>query len=438
VKKIKSIVIAMLLITMMFNVFPIVFPAVSAHPDWKEELDWLAADVNYDGKVNMKDIYFIILWFGEYCPDADVNCDTKVNMKDIYEAILHFGKYTNEITIVDSAGRTVTIPYPLKNMCITNPPSAEIVRALEYTPGDRRNLVIGVSGTIKNRPDYWPILSQATQICDYAHSKDLYYEVVIALNPSAVFVYGTHRAVDIDHIQENLPGIPVVGIDCYKYDTLYNDIELWGIILGRRCKVAEIRNLFENILGMVAERTADIPEEDKVRIYAEHHARNWLAAAKFSEWTKMIEMAGAKNIFGHIPGGYTEVDCEAVYYADPQVILKDTRLGLGWPMGYNKTDEEVINNMLSAWNAEHKEDCGEIPWDDVSAVKNGKIYAISQDLASGPEKIYLVLYIAKICYPERFTDIDPDEYLRDWIRDYQHVPCDAIPDPCGIFIYPHV
>jgi len=62
----------------------------------------IRADVNGDRKVNMKDIYIVIMAFGSksgdpnWNPLADIapvgDLDKKVNMKDVYLAILNFGK----------------------------------------------------------------------------------------------------------------------------------------------------------------------------------------------------------------------------------------------------------------------------------------------------------------------------------------------------------
>lgn len=59
---------------------------------------YMVGDVNHDAKVNMKDLYIVILAFGSSPGDdnwnghADINEDGKVNMKDIYTVILHFGE----------------------------------------------------------------------------------------------------------------------------------------------------------------------------------------------------------------------------------------------------------------------------------------------------------------------------------------------------------
>jgi len=55
-------------------------------------------DVNFDGVVDMRDVYIVARSFGSY-PDhprwnfiADMNNDNKVDMRDIYLAIKNFGK----------------------------------------------------------------------------------------------------------------------------------------------------------------------------------------------------------------------------------------------------------------------------------------------------------------------------------------------------------
>lgn len=58
----------------------------------------LFGDINGDGKVNMSDIYIVVSAFGatpedpEWTPNADVIKDNIINMKDIFHVILHYGE----------------------------------------------------------------------------------------------------------------------------------------------------------------------------------------------------------------------------------------------------------------------------------------------------------------------------------------------------------
>ena len=58
-------------------------------------------------------------------------------------------------------------------------------------------------------------------------------------------------------------------------------------------------------------------------------------------------------------------------------------------------------------------------WDEIDAVKNDNVYVMSQFGHGGASKIIGALYVAKWMYPERLPDLDPDEYFRAWLEDFQ-------------------
>jgi len=104
----------------------------------------LRGDVNYDGKVDMKDTGIVVKAYGSYPdhsgwnPDADVNRDYKVDMKDVGVVTKYFGSTvvylvfdTGQSVLVDSQG-CVRIPSGAKSFMVkrdptSNPPVAVII-----------------------------------------------------------------------------------------------------------------------------------------------------------------------------------------------------------------------------------------------------------------------------------------------------------------------
>ena len=461
-KKIKSIIIAMLLITVMFNVLPGIFPVVSAHPDWKEEWEWLAADINYDGGIDVFDAVILSATAGarpgdpRWNIDADVNCNGIV---DVFDAVLvakYAGRFTETITIEDSTASlsppwhfrdNVTIPYPLKKIVVINPSALEIIRALNRT--DR---VVGISGTIRDNPDYWPELCNKTVICESAHGKweDADYARLFELNETvggvdAVFHYGTHPAVRtwIQELAERIDPIPVVGIDCYKFETMYDDMETMGVIFGRKpAAIGGIIAFFEEIMDLVENRTSGIPDEDKTRTYFAHHSGLYTTSNKKGTLGQILTKSGCCwNIFHEEPGPpYFDINPIELWHENrnPQMVLKDTRT-FQVPLGFGYHDEAPIQAYLD--DIYHSAEVD--GWDTCDAVVNERVYLLSQHLTAGPKKYIAVLYVAKFGCPELFDGIDPDEYLRRYLTEFQHLECaDNYPEvgklDCGIFMYPYI
>ncbi|MEZ5336602.1 MAG: iron ABC transporter substrate-binding protein, partial [Methanolobus sp.] len=67
---------------------------------------------------------------------------------------------------------------------------------------------------------------------------------------------------------------------------------------------------------------------------------------------------------------------------------------------------------------------------ETTAVQNGDVYFISFDVAGGARKKFGPMYLAKELYPELYTDMDPDEILREYLENYQGL------DYQGVYIYP--
>ncbi|MCD5412847.1 MAG: hypothetical protein LR006_01855, partial [Dehalococcoidia bacterium] len=69
-------------------------------------------------------------------------------------------------------------------------------------------------------------------------------------------------------------------------------------------------------------------------------------------------------------------------------------------------------------------------WENLEAVKEGRVYLVSMDLSFGPLAILLHLYVGKILHPELFADLDPEAILREYFEEFHGVELK------GIFIYP--
>lgn len=321
------------------------------------------------------------------------------------------------ITITDSGGREIELPFPLERVVVLSPPNAEVMRALGVA--DR---VVGTSGSITKKPDYWPQLSQLPVMAESAHGEPD-FEKIIELDPQIVLTYGTHRAVDVAAMADTLApaGIEVVGIDCYKLDTLFEDIETLGEMFGQEEAAAEFITFLQSIPQMAESRVEDLKPEEKVTVYAESHGGDYIAFGPGSTWHDMIEIAGGSNIFADAAKSSIEVDPEALLERNPQVILKDTRRAP--KMGYGVTDTEPMQAYLDEFTARPG-------WSELDAVKDGKVYVVSSALGAGPTKIITILYFAKILYPERFADVDPDSLLAEYYEKFQGVEFK------GVFMYP--
>lgn len=322
------------------------------------------------------------------------------------------------ITITDSAGRDVEVSLPLEKVVVLNPPAAEVIHAFRAM-----DKIIGVSGSIA-KAEFMPELSTKVVVAKHAHGEPD-YEKIIELKPQLVITYGTHPAVDIGKLAETLApaGIKVAGIDCYKLDTIFNEIGILGKLFGKEDEASKLVDFLQDPAKIVESRTKDLKPEERVKVYAEHHGKEYLAFGPGSEWHTIIENAGGTNIFADAHQPYVEIDPEKIIKRDPQVILKDVRRAP--KMGYGVTETEPMKEYLEGFTDRPG-------WENLEAVKEEKVYIVSSALGAGLGKVFFIPYLAKILYPELFEDLDPESLLREYYEKFHGAQFK------GVFIYPEL
>jgi len=322
------------------------------------------------------------------------------------------------ITITDSGGREIEVPFPLERVVVLNPPAAQVIHALGAT-----DKVIGVSGTIAGA-EFMPEFSAKAVVARYAHGEPD-YEKIIELKPQLVITYGTHPAVDIGKLTETLApaGIKVAGIDCYKLGTLFNEIGILGKLFGKEEEASKLVDFLQGPAKIVESRTKNLKPEERVKVYAEHHGKDYLAFGPGSEWHTIIEKAGGTNIFADARRPYVEVDPEKIIKRNPQVILKDVRRAL--KMGYGVTETESVKEYLEGFIKRPG-------WENLEAVKEGKVYLVSSTLGAGLGKVFFIPYLAKILHPKLFEDLDPQSLLRKYYKRFHNAEFE------GVVIYPEL
>ena len=314
------------------------------------------------------------------------------------------------LRLVDSAGRLVELPRPLERVVVLHPPAAEILLALGIP-----EVVVGTSGSVARRPEL-AAYAGVPQVARFAHGEpDL--EAIVMLAPQALITYGTHPAVDVEELARTLApaGIPVVGIDAWRLETLSRDIFLLGLMFGRLERAAELIVFFSRAWeAALATVPRDLPAP---RVYAEHHAGR--AFGPGSEWDRLIRLAGGENIFADAPVPHFEADPEAILERDPQIILMDM---VRRPrLGYGITDAGEAEAYLEELAARPG-------WELLSAVRERRVFLISRSIGTGPRKLFMLPYLVSIFHPG--VGLDPEEWLRRYHEEWLGVPHE------GIFVWP--
>jgi len=132
----------------------------------------------------------------------------------------------------------------------------------------------------------------------------------------------------------------------------------------------------------------------------------------------MIRAAGGKDLYPERSELAFEVDPEDVARRNPDVIFKGTTLG--WDAESEEEFKAIRDEIMSRPELAN-----------TNAVKNGQVYVISFDVAGGAGKKFGPVFLAKVLYPEKFQDMDPMEFYREYLRRFQGL------EYRGVYLYPN-
>ncbi len=271
--------------------------------------------------------------------------------------------------LFDQMDREVIIPQLPERIISLSPSNTEIAFALGL--GDR---IVGATEFC----NYPPAAAEKQRVGGFDGPN---MELILELEPELVLASSLHKeAVE----QLATLGIPVLVIVPESLASVYAAMELIAEAAGVPEKAAEVITGMQTELAQIQEKLADLPEEEKVRVYYEVWNDPLMSVGTTSFIHEIITLAGGVNIFDDITDNFPTVSGEVIAERNPQVIL--------YPFFHGGVE-------LSA------EVLAERPgWGRISAIENERIYGVTDDIFSrpGPRLIQAIREAAELFYPERF------------------------------------
>ena len=192
------------------------------------------------------------------------------------------------VTIVDSLGIEIEIPYPTTRVVNVNMFADEVIVALG---GEDR--IVGIDLIPLAEPEFYPTLQDKPHV-GLHHFPN--YEKIISLEPQVVIYASELMFLPGFTEKMEVAGIKAVCLNLWDPGTYDRDVRTLGIILGQEDRAEEYLNFAHSYIKMVEDRIKDIPQDERIGVYWEFHFP-YLTMAKGSPINKFIEMAGGKNIF---------------------------------------------------------------------------------------------------------------------------------------------
>lgn len=296
------------------------------------------------------------------------------------------------VTITDSNGNSITLPSTANRILVTNSDAAEVLIAI-----GARDKIVGITDTVKQNPLLAPLLSNVTSVGIWDNPS---VEKIAELKPDVVITYASWKPKDADEFKA--ANITLIGLDCYKLNTLSRDITALGAIAGEDKNATAYASFIQDNINLVKNRTANLTDAQKPLVYWEQNSA-FSSAGNGSGGDDLIKAAGGINVAGNQSGSYPKVSAEWVTQQNPDIILKTT--------GYNTTQANMSSIIQEIDNRTGLA--------STNAVKNNKVYVMKTSLAFGPKGVIGLMYTAKIVHPDLFKDMDPnvvfDQYASRFI-----------------------
>jgi len=272
------------------------------------------------------------------------------------------------LTVQDATGQTFTFDKAPERIVSTSPAETEILFALGL--GDK---IVGVSDY-----DNYPEETKDKQKVGGITKPN--EEAIVGLTPDLV-VTGISMP---DEVVQKLRGLK---LNLYKtepktLDDIMQDILDLGVVTDRQTEAEALVASMKEDVKKVQDAVASVKPEEKKKVYVEF-APGW-TVGKGEFMDELITIAGGVNIAGDTTG-WNEISEEKIVQSNPDVILftlgvTDDKSG--------KTLEEIIR--------------GRSGWDQIAAIKNGRVVGVDQDILSrpGPRITQGLLDVAKAIYPD--------------------------------------
>ena len=315
-------------------------------------------------------------------------------------------------TVVDHSGQEVEIPKTINRIVMTTLTPLPAVYCL--FAGDSSKLV-GISpasmAAAKNSilKDVLPDVVNITT--DFMGSgADINIEELIMLKPDVVF-YSTTYPEEGKIYKE--AGIPAVAFSPYKWHgdaiaTLNGWIELLGEVMNEKDNAAGITSYGREIEDKIADRIKTLTDKEKPRAFIlfryANGQINTSGSLHFGQW--WLDSVGAINVASEIEENIPAVNMEQIYNWNPEMIFISNFAPV--------LPEDIYNNAIAPDN-----------WSPITAVKNKKVYKFPLGMyrwyPPASDTPLSLLWLAKSVHPNLFADIDMDDEIRNYYKQFYNV-----------------
>ncbi len=323
-------------------------------------------------------------YLGETLEAPDID-----GLKEIAWIYLHYPR-----TVMDSAGRNVTVYAPVKRIVVLNGDCAEAVKILG---ADER--IVGVVKGIKTKKGYYfPELNTTPSVGKW-NRPDI--EAIVSLDPDLVIGYVKWPGAELDEKLEKFD-IPTLRLDFTNQRKLKEEVEKLGYLLDEEEKAEEYIGWYRGYEEVVKEFVEKQDKRPRVFLEQSKDVADLNEIGTYgpgSASDELCMLAGGINIAHNLSTTFPHVEAEWVLKEHPDIVIKHRYVGWGW----NNTDEPqgIKDEILSRPG-----------WKDVIGEEN--VYVTSCEPLYGLDSVVGLIYWTKIFHPA--FDLDPEGVYREYLE----------------------
>ena len=341
--------------------------------------------------------------------------------------------------VVDLAGRTVRLPDKIERIIIGEGRYLPALAILDRDDPVAR--LVGMMGDYElvDPASYaryrarYPALDQVKRIGRAAKESFSLEQAIAAAPQLAIFGLGGHgpdtRSGEVIRALE-AAGVSIVFID-FRSDPLLNtprSIELLGEVLDRRAEAGEFLKAWREALATVTDRLAR-SNPDPTPVFIE--SRVGIGSGCCETMTggmmgRFVTAAGGLNVAeAMVPGEAGTVSLEWLLTHQPRIYI-------GSAIGHAKQKPEApwlplgVDVDAETARAKLARSLSRQGIAELSAVKDGRAYAIWHHFYNSPFNVAAVQAIAKWLHPELFADLEPERLLAGMQKRFQPVALEGV------------
>ena len=281
-----------------------------------------------------------------------------------------------EITIIDQAGREVTVKRDIKSIALSYRVAIRFLLSLDQ--GDK------IKGIGKSEP-FLEELQPSLADCVNVGQGVADIEAVAELSPDVFF----HKATDRETLDalEKI-GIPAIGIQIETPEEMVTALDIMGKVCGAEEKAQKLIDYYKARLDEIDKRTAEIPDKDRKTAVVMGTSIGKVADGSMLQG-EMLEHAGAVNVADDLEATelWPTAGAEQIFKWNPDYI-------------FITGSESALYDADDILNDKN--------WSELTAVKNGDVYVMPAKADSwefpGVVSILGIEYMMHVMYPELMSE----------------------------------